>query len=101
MFIYNPCSFRLINDPYGLILPSPSVCLTSAYLYGLSEAALAEHFSVDEVRRAEDAVSPTGDHPERLGSVDVLPLRDGRRRVTGARRFVDAVTPPERRRQER
>lgn len=51
---------------------------------------------MDEVRRAEDAVSPTGDDAEGFGSIDLLPLRDGRRSVAGARRLIDAVAPPER-----
>lgn len=44
------------------------------YLYGLSETSLPEDFSVDEVRRAEDAVSLVGDDAERLRPVDVLPV---------------------------
>lgn len=35
-------------------------------LYGLSEAALSQHLSVDEVGRPEDAVGPLGHHAQRL-----------------------------------
>lgn len=35
-------------------------------LDGLSEAALPQHLSVDEVRWAEDAVRPIGHDAERL-----------------------------------
>lgn len=35
-------------------------------LYGLSEAALSQHLSVDEVGRPEDAVGPLGHHAQRF-----------------------------------
>lgn len=44
------------------------------YLDGLSEAALPQHLSMDEIGRAEDAMRPIRDDAERLGAVDVLPL---------------------------
>lgn len=70
------------------------------YLDGLSKASLSKHFSVDEVRWAEDAVSPTGDNSEGLGSIDLLPLSDGRCSVAGTWRLINAVTPPEKERGE-
>ena len=53
-------------------------------LDGLSEAALPQHLSMDEVGRAEDAVRTAGNDTQRFRSIDVLPLGDGRRRVAGA-----------------
>jgi len=49
---------------------------------------------VDEVRRAEDSMRLIGHDAERLRPLDVLPLGDGRRRVAGAGRLIDAVAPP-------
>lgn len=63
-------------------------------LNGLSEAALPQHFSMDEVRRAEDAVRPVGHDAERLRSIDVLPLGDGGGCIAGAWWFVNAVASP-------
>lgn len=47
--------------------------LRLAHLDGLSEAALPQHLSVDEVGRAEDPVRPIGPDAERLRSVAVPP----------------------------
>lgn len=38
----------------------------ASYLDGLSEAALPQHLSVDEVRRAEDSMRAIGHDAERL-----------------------------------
>lgn len=70
------------------------LCVCVSDLNGLSEAALPQHLSVDEVRRAEDAVRPVGHDAERLRSIDVLPLGDGGGCVAGAWWFVNAVASP-------
>lgn len=69
---------------------------TQIYLYGLSKASLPQHFSVDEVRWAEDTVSPVWDNPKWLRPIDVLPLGDWWRSIAGSRRLISAVTSPKR-----
>lgn len=71
-----------------------SIAWRVCYLDGLSEAALPQNLSVDEVRRAEDSVRAIGHDAERLWSIDVLPLWNGGCGIAGARRLVNAVAPP-------
>lgn len=69
------------------------VC-TCADLYGLSEAALPQNLSMDQVGGSEYSVCAVGHDAQRLRAADVLLQRQWRRRVTGARRFIDTVAAP-------
>lgn len=64
-----------------LIHPAHPIYIQTKYdvsdLDGLSEAALPQHLSMDEVRWAENAVRLIGHNTERLRSIDVFPLGDG------------------------
>ena len=79
------------TDNVHIIPKSSCWCV---YLDGLSKAAFSQHLSMDEVWGPEDPVHSTvGDDSQWLRAVNVLPLRERGRCVTGARRLINTVAP--------
>ncbi len=65
-----------------------------AHLYSLSEAALTQNLSVDQVGGSEYSVRVAGHDAQRLRAADVFLQRQWRRSVTGARGFINTAAAP-------